>query len=657
MTQAPINPILDGLNPRQLEAVKETVHQSALVIAGAGSGKTSVLTRRIAYLIEQGVDPLNIMAVTFTNKASSEMKERVSLMIGDVNTRKLMMGTFHKICIIMLKRYGAHIGVQSNFTISDPADQKQIMRKVLSDHGIDTTAGAVKSFLGRISDLKNKMLTPEAFYQQIASGDKEPGDEILQKIYLKYQEKLVNLNVLDFDDLLMQAVRLLDRHQPTRAYHQDRYQYLMVDEYQDTNPCQYRLIQLLSGKEKCEIPGVNNVFVVGDDSQSIYAFRGSDFRIILNFEKDFPEARTIKLEENYRSTKTIVRAGNEVIKNNKVRKDKVLFTANQNGNKIRLHQAKDNEAEAKFVADSILKEIKAGRKPDDFAVLYRANFLSREIEAQLIKNRIPYKIVGGVQFYDRAEIKDTIAYLKAIVNFKDEIAVKRVMDTFPGIGKNTIAQIENQAAVLNVSMAESLKVYEAGRKTVQNALDSLRELLRDLYMLYRVSATEENPVSKMIEMVWKRTAYKEKLEQQVTKEAFARLENLTEIEAVARHYESTAENPTLEDFLDGISLQADMAEKDDQASVTLMTVHASKGLEFKHVHVVGMEEGLFPHKMSLGSEADIEEERRLAYVAITRAEEDLTISYSKKRSSYMGTEWQKESRFLHELPSDLVEEV
>jgi DNA helicase-2/ATP-dependent DNA helicase PcrA len=645
--------LLDGLNERQLEAIVTTVDQSALVIAGAGSGKTSVLTKRIAHLKELGKSMSHILAVTFTNKASGEMRDRVAELIGEEAAKELTMGTFHKICIRMLKIWGMHNNIPKNFTIADGSDQAQIMRKTLDKFGIDTKAITVNTFLSKISDLKNVVQTPADYYQVLS---KQPSvvssDQLTYKVYKDYQERLKRYNMLDFDDLLLEAVLLLRTSETVRSYYQHRYRYVMVDEYQDTNPCQYELIRLISGKVQAQIPQPNNTFVVGDDYQSIYGFRGSDLSIILNFEQDFPEAKVIKLEQNYRSTKAIVHAGNTVMQNNPNQKAKNLFTANLRGDSIKVLTASDNEDEARFIAAEIQNLIAfGGRKAKDIAILYRTNFLSRGIEEQLIHKRIPYEIIGGVGFYERMEIKDTIAYLKLIVNPQDDIAMRRVLDTYPGIGKTTITKIEEQGAMLSMTLSESYKHY--------NALDTLRELLKELHMIYRVAASEKrnDVVTKMMEIVWKRTAYKESLLAKKNKENDDRLENLDELTRVAAMYQKEAEEVTLEDFLDDIFLQSDVDRKADGDNVTLMTIHASKGLEYPVIFMMGVEEGIMPHRNSLPSPSAIEEERRLMYVGITRAQLQLYLTNVRKRMTYGGSEYPQTSRFITEIPKEVIQKL
>lgn len=972
--------ILDGLNEPQLIAVRDTLHQSALVLAGAGSGKTRVLTHRIAYLLEQGISPHSIMAITFTNKAAREMQERIANLIGEENAKKLTMGTFHKICIQMLKRYGDRIGLDKGFTIADPSDQTQAMRQTLAMHHLDTSAQEIRNYLSQVSNLKNKGWTPEQYHREGMQGYYPQQELMLYHVYRDYQGLLKKYNMLDFDDLLMYAVKLLQQSKEVREYYQKRFAYIMVDEYQDTNPCQYQLIRLIAGKEQPEKETPNNVFVVGDDWQCwdadslvrtkqgvkmirdlqigdevltirrnqtifsvvtnkskpmykevlkirtkqgyslrvtpehkcfatmpvfgegyayvymmyradkgyrigvaqgglegaigarthpekpdrlwilgqystlqeayyyetkwsleyqiptipyfhngrglritqqemdkifqqfglngerllehlgyhfdyphyvpqgttrygttrknvnitmngykgievsleyagvrirrqfseykkavefakqlfiehdadvirekysfkdrksllvipasqlfptmkipivqgntvvldevvsiesigikevydvevaktgilvvndvvshncIYAFRGSDISIILRFEQDFPEAKVIKLEENYRSTKAIVHVGNGLIKHNQCQKQKTLYTKNENGEKVKVYEGFRSEDEVRFVVQEIQNLVAfAGYDYKDIAVLYRTNFLSREIETQLVNQRIPYRIIGGVGFYDRMEIKDTIAYLKVIANPKDDIAMERILSITPGVGKSTIQTMKQNAEIMNMPLSEVFKQFNPSRKSIQDAFDSLRQLLQELYLIYQVSKTEKrsDPVTKMMEIVWKRTRYKEKLQEKHSKENLSRLQNLQELFQVAKSYENSTDNPTLEDFLDSITLQVN-EEQDVGNSVSLMTVHASKGLEFPAVFVIGMNEEIFPHKNSLLDEGGLEEERRLAYVAITRAKKLLYLTYCKLRGTYHTDGWMAASRFIEELPQEAIQYV
>lgn len=654
------SPLFDGLNPKQLEAVRDTVHQSALVLASAGSGKTAVLIRRIAYLIELGIHPSQIMAVTFTNKASLEMQNRLETMVPKDIAKSVMMGTFHKICIRMLKRFGDRVGLDRSFAIASPSDQTAAMKKVLTAMNGDTSADNIKMLLSVISGIKGDLHTPGEYLANIAGDQQNWRIQSTYDTYVGYQDQLQKLNMLDFDDLIFYAVKLLESSYETRAFYQKQYQYVMLDEYQDTNPSQYRLMALIAGKEMATKPNPSNVMAVGDDFQAIYSFRGSDMEIILGFQRDFPEARTIKLEQNYRSTKAIVHTGNNLIKHNVKQTQKTSFTANDNGEKIKVYRASRSDEEANFVASEI-KNLLAygGYKEEDIAILYRMNSLSREMEKELIDARIKYKIIKGTGFFDRMEVRDTLAYMKIIANPKDDLAMERILGLTPGIGKTSVDAIYDEARSLGVGLAEGMKYFKPKRKQLENAIADLRQLLTDLYMIYNVSKTQkrEDPISKMLEIVWSRTGYMEKLKQQKSEETMARLDNLAELKRVATFYEQNTEDASLEDFLEGITLQTSDDKEAKGEHVSLMTVHASKGLEFPVVFVIGMNEEVFPHKNSFEIEEGLEEERRLAYVAITRAEKLLYLSYAKSRLMFGMPQRLAPSRFLAELPKEAIDSL
>ena len=660
MVQIAENPLFEGLNPAQLDAVQNTVNQSALVLASAGSGKTAVLIRRIAYLIELGVPPSSIMAVTFTNKASLEMKDRLETFTSPEVAKKVMLGTFHKICIRMLKRFGDRVGLDRMFAIAAPTDQSTAMKNALLQHGGDTSAEGVRMMIGVVSKIKGDLLSPDDYMASMLDGDNTQYVHSTYNVYQSYQDELRRLNMLDFDDLIYYAVKLLETSDETRRYYQNCYSYVLLDEYQDTNASQYRLMALIAGKTMPLKPQPSNVLAVGDDAQSIYAFRGSDIQIILDFEKDFPEARTIRLEQNYRSTKAIVHTGNQLIKHNVKQKEKTSFTANANGDKIKVFKAYKSDDEADFVANEI-KNLTSfgGYKEGDIAILYRANFLSTEMERKLIDQRINYKIVKGTGFFDRMEIRDTLAYLKVLVNPHDDIAMERVLQLTPGVGKTSIEKIKEEARSMNIGLSQMLKYFKPERKQLATALDELRNLLRDLYLIYHVSKEEKraDPVSKVLEIVWTRTGYMRKLKESKTDENRARVLNLKELKRVTKYYEEHEEDPSLSDFVEGIILQTSDDRESDGDFVKLMTIHASKGLEFPVVFIIGMNEEVLPHKNSIHEEGGLEEERRLCYVAITRAEKLLYMSYSKVRNMYGGQQWLEPSRFLEELPKEAIEQV
>lgn len=644
--------ILEGLNDRQKQAVTESLDQPTLVLAGAGSGKTGVLTRRTAYLMgEKEVNAKNMMVVTFTVKAAREMKERISQLVGEQKTKQLTMGTFHSIALRILRQHGKRIGLKDKFGIYDTDDQKQLVRQALAEFGQGTDANNVRGFLGQISDLKNKLLTPAKFLEQIQSRPQtDPREMIVYQVYNRYEELLEKNNSVDFDDLIMKTVRLLKKSKQTREYYQNRYEYVMVDEYQDTNPAQYQMIKLITGD--------NNLFVVGDDYQAIYGFRGSDLSIILNFEKDHPTCKIVKLEQNYRSTKTVVHAGNSLMSNNAEQKHKILFTENDVGDKLKHVEVRDGLAEARFIAEEIRNQVQFnGKKYGDFAVLYRMNFLSQEIEKQLVQMQIPYTIVGGVGFYERMEIKDTLAYLRVIANPRDDIAMRRVLGLSPGIGKTTINKMEDLADQRGEPLVTSLKSYEAPRKNTQEAIDVARELLNELHKFYRFGKeVTDAPVGDMLDLIWRKTGYYDNLKNQRTEDADQRLANLDELAKVAAVYEEDADEPDLVEFLEQVSLNTSEDKTNKDGQVQLMTMHASKGLEFPIVFLPGWEEGVFPSQRAQLPE-EVAEERRLAYVGITRAEEDAYILNAKSRMVFRQVQYNPPSRFIEELPDEVLTSI
>lgn len=643
--------ILDGLNEKQQEAVIDTLDQPTLVLAGAGSGKTGVLTKRGAHLIKnKGVQPGSIMVVTFTTKAAKEMKERVAKLVGGKAANKMAMGTFHSTALSILRKHGRYIGLKPRFTIYDTNDQKDLIRMACGMHGYPTDANSIRGYLGKISDAKNNLLTPAAFRNQVTSQTQPTfQDSSVAKVYESYQQLLDKNNAVDFDDLIMKTVRLLEQNPEVKKYYNDKYEYVMVDEYQDTNPAQYRMIK--------NITGDNNIFCVGDDYQSIYGFRGSDISIILNFEKDFPGCKIVKMEQNYRSTKTVVHAGNSIMQNNKEQKHKVLFTENGMGQRIKTYQGRDGLAEARFIVNEIENLIKYDkRQPKDFAVLYRMNFLSQEIERQLTQKRIPYNIVGGVSFFERMEIKDTMSYLRVISNPYDDIAMRRVLGMAPGIGKKTVEAIEDIAEGDETSLAQSLKSYHTTRASTRDAIDSIRYLLNELRKYFNAGKeVTDTPVSDMLELIWRKTNYKQALVDNADEESAGRLENLGELVKVAMQYEKDSDNPTIVEFLEQTTLTtSDDSNLDNK--VQLMSTHASKGLEFDVVFVAGFEEGIFPSKRA-ETDSEVAEERRLAYVAVTRAKEELYLTNARSRMVYREVQYNKPSRFIEEIPAVARQEV
>jgi DNA helicase-2/ATP-dependent DNA helicase PcrA len=635
----------DDLNPMQKQAVLHT-EGPLLILAGAGSGKTRVLTHRVGYLIEEkGVMPWNILAITFTNKAAKEMRERVDKLIGH-GGEEVWVSTFHSTCVRILRKHIDKIGYDRSFTIYDTDDQRAVIREVLKQLNIDNKQYPERSVLGSISSAKDKLLTPETF-QKEAVGDFR--QETIAKIYRSYQEKLKSNNALDFDDLIVRTVELFTLRPDVLEEYQDRFRYIMVDEYQDTNVAQYQLIRRLAKKYR-------NLCVVGDDDQSIYKFRGANIQNILGFEKDFADATVIKLEQNYRSTKTILEAANEVIRNNFGRKAKRLWTSNDDGELIEWLNLQSEHEEAEFVARTIIDQIEnQGKEYSDFAILYRTNAQSRVMEEKFVQHNIPYKLVGGVNFYQRKEIKDILAYLKTINNAKDDLAVKRIINVPKrGIGQTSIDKVESFALDYDMDLYTAL--------TEVNHIPSVSRAASKIQGFVAMIETFKTKLTVMslvefINDLLNVTGYIKELKLENTPEAQARLENIDEFINKVAQYEENAEEPNLNSFLEEVSLVADIDTMEaDANSVILMTLHSAKGLEFPNVFLTGMEEGLFPSYMTLtsGSDEDLEEERRLCYVGITRAEEKLYLISAKSRMIRGLTQYNAVSRFMKEIPSELM---
>lgn len=622
--------MLENLNDKQLEAVKET-EGAVLVLAGAGSGKTKVLTTRVAYLIkEKNINPRNILAITFTNKAANEMKERISKMIED--SKYIQISTFHSLGLMIIKENCKELGYDSNFTIIDSEDTLTLIKKIMKENGIDDKIFNPRAIRNAISSAKNELIDSN-LYEKYALTEFETK---VYEIYKRYESRLKIGNSLDFDDLLMLPTVLFKNNKKILEKYQERFKYILVDEYQDTNYAQYTLSKLLSNKYK-------NIFVVGDIDQSIYAFRGANYKNILNFEKDYPNNKTILLEENYRSTKAILNVANDIIKNNKMRKEKNLWTQNSDGEKITYHKSENEKDEASYVKNEIKKLINNGIEKSDIAVLYRTNAQSRIIEEELLHENIPYKVVGSFYFYNRKEIKDLISYLKLIYNQNDDISLLRIINTpRRGIGLKTIENLTIKAISENKSIYESI---ESGKELVfKNVIEKIKEKKENL------SLTE------LIEYILIETGMKQELENEKTVESEIRLENLNEFKTVARNFEEKYGIISLEEFLDSISLVSDIEEhKDNKDVVTLMTVHSAKGLEFGYVFLIGMEETIFPHKNSLLDHEEIEEERRLCYVAITRAKKKLYITNAKKRMIFGDISYNPPSRFINEIEEEYLD--
>lgn len=640
------SPLLTGLNPVQREAVQVT-EGPLLIVAGAGSGKTRVLTHRVAYLLsEKKIHPWNLLAITFTNKAAREMKERISKLSGPT-ADEIWISTFHAMCVRILRRDIDRIGYSRNFTILDTADQQTVMRQILKEQNMDPKQYEPRGILHRISAAKNLLRTS----QEMKSLADTHLEAVAAQLYEVYQGKLRANQSLDFDDLLMVTVRLFQEMPEVLDYYQRKFQYIHVDEYQDTNHVQYVLVKMLAARHR-------NLCVVGDSDQSIYRFRGADITNILNFERDYPDARVIKLEQNYRSTQTILDGANGVIAHNIGRKPKKLWTENEKGSRIKLFEADNEHDEAFFVADEIVKGHAAGQSYKDFAILYRTNAQSRVLEEVFMKASIPYQVIGGIKFYERKEIKDLLAYLRLIVNPDDDLSLARVINVpRRGIGAVTMEKVAEYAATQGLSLYGALLEAENIGLSPRfvGLLTSFSGLIRDLHGMADYLTAGE-----ITEEVLSRTGYRDELKREGTVEATTRLENIEEFLSVTQEFEVKSEDKALVTFLTELALVSDVdaLEEDGEAeAVSLMTLHSAKGLEFPNVFLIGMEEGIFPHVRSLDDEQEMEEERRLAYVGITRAEKNLFLTRARLRMLFGQTSSNPPSRFLREIPADLMEVV
>lgn len=623
---------LDYLNDRQKEAVLYG-DGPLLILAGAGSGKTSVLTKRVAYLIkERNVSPSNIVAITFTNKAAKEMKERIIKEVGKEGY-DIQISTFHSFGLRIIKENYEKLGYEKNFTIIDSDDSLTVVKKILKDMGIDYARFNPKFIKNQISSCKNEMVTPEK-YQNLVNDELS---DITYKVYKRYQDTLLRNNSLDFDDLLIKPIELFNKYKEVLENYQELFKYVFIDEYQDTNEAQYILSKMISAKYK-------NICVVGDDAQSIYSWRGANFKNILNFEKDYKNAKVILLEQNYRSTKTILNAANSVIKNNINKKDKNLWTDNSLGEKIKYVRTNDEKDEASYVTREIRNLVNNGVSLDDIAVLYRTNAQSRTIEEGFLNSNIPYRIVGAFAFYSRKEIKDLLAYLKLIYNTKDDVSLMRIIN-YPKrkIGAKTIENLSMDAVLNGTSMFD--------------VISSGKELEFKKLILEMKEKSEVLSLTETIDMVLDLSGIKSELESEHTLEADIRLENLNEFKSITKTFEEESGIASLEDFLNEVSLVSDVNDQknDDLPKVTLMTIHAVKGLEYKYVFVIGMEENIFPHVNSCEEDGGIEEERRLCYVAITRAKEKLYLVNALRRMLYGKTSVNMPSRFINEIDKDLID--
>ena len=640
--------LLKGLNEQQQEAVKAT-DGPLLIMAGAGSGKTRVLTHRIAYLmVEKEVAPWNILAITFTNKAAREMKDRIRSILGGAS-EEIWISTFHSMCVRILRRDIDRIGYNRNFSILDTADQQSVIKQILKDKNMDTKKFDYRALLGTISSAKNELVSVEE-YEKLAADfyTKTAAD-----VYKEYQKRLRKNQALDFDDLIMLTIQLFQRVPEVLEYYQRKFQYIHVDEYQDTNRAQYMLVKLLASRFR-------NLCVVGDSDQSIYRWRGADIANILSFEKDYPNATMIFLEQNYRSTKRILQAANGVIGNNRNRKPKNLWTENDEGAKIYYLRADSEQGEAQFVAGKINETVGSGsRKYSDIAILYRTNAQSRVMEEVLLKSNIPYSIVGGIKFYDRKEIKDILAYLRLIANPDDDISLRRVINVPKrGIGSTSVDKIADFAAMSDISMYEALKdlplIGLSGKAAKEAAA------FRDLISNY-TNMQDYLSVTELVEEVIDKTGYRDMLKAEQSIESQTRLENIDEFLSVTKSFEQSNDDKTLVAFLTDLALVADIDQLDDSEeagdTITLMTLHAAKGLEFPVVFLLGLEEGVFPHSRSLMDEEEMEEERRLAYVGITRAESELYLTNAQMRTLFGRTNMNPVSRFIAEIPPELLEDM
>ena len=635
--------ILKGLNDKQYEAVINT-EGPCLVIAGAGSGKTKVLTHKIAYLIgEKSAKPWDILAITFTNKAANEMKERIANLIGD-DAKDIWMGTYHSICVRILRRFIDRIGFDTSFIIFDTSDQRTLVKACMKDLAIDDKLFTDRSVLSEISNAKNEMLEPEQ-YTAKANGDFRK--EKIATVYELYQKRLKENNAIDFDDIINYTIRILMENEDILEYYSNKFKYVLVDEYQDTNKAQFTLVTLFASKN-------GNITVVGDNDQGIYSFRGADISNILNFERDFPGTKIIKLEQNYRCTGNILKAANSVIKNNEVKYKKELWTQNEEGNLPKVYQADNEYDEATYIVTQI-EHLKREEyyKYSDFAILYRMNTQSRAIEDILRRENIPYKIVGGLKFYERKEIKDIIAYLRLIQNSADNLSLKRIInEPKRGIGKTSLDKIEILAQQNEISMYEVIK--HADQYGLNRVYLNSRDFINTIEELK--DKKDELVISELIKTTLKKTGYTKALEEENTIEAENRIENLEEFLTVAIEFEEEYAENSLSQFLEGITLSSDIDNVEEtEDSVTLMTLHSAKGLEFPVVFLVGMEEGIFPGYKSISEPKELEEERRLCYVGITRAKEQLYLTCSKQRTIFGSTSYNPVSRFLKEIPENLLE--
>ncbi|RKD21078.1 ATP-dependent DNA helicase PcrA [Ammoniphilus oxalaticus] len=644
MSFAGMQDVLKGLNPQQREAV-ETTEGPLLIVAGAGSGKTRALTQRIGYLLQEGVAPWSILAITFTNKAAREMRDRVRELAG-IKAEDIWISTFHAMCVRILRRDIERLGYNRNFSILDSGDQLSVVKQCQRELNIDPKMYDPKAVLASVSSAKNELKDPKQYGNLIGN----PFQDTVHQVYELYQKKLKSNSALDFDDLIMVTIQLFQQAPEVLEFYQRKFRYIHVDEYQDTNRAQYLLVKMLADRHR-------NICVVGDSDQSIYRWRGADITNILNFEEDYPSVKVVKLEQNYRSTKRILQAANHVIQHNLNRKPKNLWSDNEEGDKIFIYEADSAHSEAYFITEKIKQALNDQRTYRDHAILYRTNAQSRVIEEVFLKSNIPYEIVGGTKFYDRKEVKDVLAYLRLIANPDDDISLQRIINVPKrGIGQATVERIMAYAARREISMYQAIfNVEEIGLRgrAATNARD-FAEMIRDLEQM-----NEYLSVTELTEELLKRAEYREMYQAEGTLEATARLENIDEFLSVTLDFENKNEDKSLISFLTELALVADIDSVDDEDEdnkVLMMTLHSAKGLEFPVVFLIGMEEGVFPHSRALlEDEEELEEERRLAYVGITRAEQELYLTYAQMRTLFGRTATNPPSRFLKEIPEDLVE--
>ena len=640
--------IYDTLNKEQKEGVLNT-DGPLLILAGAGSGKTRCLTHRIAYMIdEMGVKPWNILAITFTNKAAGEMRERVDRLVG-FGADQVWVSTFHSMCVRILRRHIDLLGFDTDFTIYDTDDQKTVVKGICKRLNIDTKMYKERALMSTISSLKDDLIGVREYEIEAAS---DYGKAVYAKVYREYQETMQKNNALDFDDLIVKTVELFKSRSEVLDYYQERFRYIMVDEYQDTNTAQFELVRLLADKYR-------NLCVVGDDDQSIYKFRGANIRNILDFEKYFPETKVVKLEQNYRSTQSILDAANAVIQNNRGRKAKTLWTAKEKGNKIHFRQFDNAYEEAEYIAEDVVRKVRKGNAQyRDCAVLYRTNAQARLLEERMIMEGIPYDVVGGTNFYSRAEIKDILAYLKTIDNGRDEVAVRRIINIPKrGIGAATLEKLEDYAEMREISLYEAMEMADEIMSLGKTSA-KIRPFVQLIRSLRREA--EELTVAELISEIIERTGYKEYLQDNDSETADDRMANVDELITKAVAYQEMNDEPTLTEFLAEVALVAEIDNVDgDDNRVLLMTLHSAKGLEFPNVYLAGMEDGLFPGQAALWNDnpEDLEEERRLAYVGITRAMNDLTLTYARSRMLRGETQYNSVSRFVREIPEELLDDT